>query len=1242
MRLSVDDSSDLSFVVSSYSAKCTSAKTLSSRLKNLLTPCKESSDLRSLLDYFLPYAIDRKLKALHRKIESLSKYGNRDSILSVSWLENRTRVPYDDNDDNDDEICTSREDFPDIAHQADEGYNRDIVPEMSDNRPAFDILSNALSDRFVNRHIGISNVSSGRQSIHRTRSEILVRRMPRNLGSFQSVDNTIVSSSLSNRGSFVNSNGYKSSELSYKSSSRNSFTHSDSFEVEKTRSDISGIQMLGQLCTPDFIARGCTSKNLSTLNVELADVSRVSSISRIPLCIDISEADRAMYASLCRILRGMLLFVDESVNHELHWLDTFDKTIEEVVSLLEQIVSDGTVMMKSLKDMLKNYSSTYTASVTAYEKALYRFQKFEKSLELALNSRASGSSVSCDAVNCEYSECSSGNSEFLLNRESNRGAMSRLLDNPKDFIRYTNYIEQMCLSHQMYDNWEKNRDYCARGYTEILTTYAEHYPKNVHGIEVECFEMLSRLPSVLLANISYKSKILASCLYYLSKFEHEGVIELHYSVNLESSNLKDRLQTSVVDCFECMRALSKKMAQLHYSQMDRYSRFSTRYPIKLCDVEINALLKPYYKYNKHMYTIWWSIYSTIATVFPKSVAASRKVRGTVNPVMGVFVEIKMPSGFLQSILKHFEDLLEASSTDVLTLCSSSISTCASVMNWFDFVGSLARENKLNPDQLIGAFQSLQRTISEFDSNSASVEMFDADTLNKTNPEDAHPLVNLVASVDVCVPSSTMTTMLSSIEFMAESLVDYEESDHNFRFSCGEKLHILYSGNTPLWYGHTISGINRWFPAKYVRPLHDIGISLFRRADLESYTSLDCHRIGDGDTTNVGVNGRTGNITLTSKSTLKQALMLSKLGLDGRVVHEFKCSLCRKIILRGTLYLTETHLGFISSFNDATLFGPQTTVTVPMEDIASCHLTSSKTLSFYVRVVLRSGEEHTFYSVRHARKIRDAVAEMAQLDVNPREDSATPNVVIGSINMSVELRDSFGIMEPLSKSLPPVTLHISLKDYFNSCLSDNVNPGSRLADTRLQQNAFDFRGDLEPVVFDWSQDGVFVQHRQITYSFRLKEGKYSSLLTRHVCGKAREELKYALVDRTHLIYESANYTSDIPYSNYFYTLMRITATSVSPESTVVKAEYDVKFTKSTLLSSVISNEASERLASSASMLLYPSNVDTDPTESDSLKHSAKSGSYQSTVATGASRTMQSFTWLCIAFLLIYTGLLSGWR
>jgi hypothetical protein len=54
----------------------------------------------------------------------------------------------------------------------------------------------------------------------------------------------------------------------------------------------------------------------------------------------------------------------------------------------------------------------------------------------------------------------------------------------------------------------------------------------------------------------------------------------------------------------------------------------------------------------------------------------------------------------------------------------------------------------------------------------------------------------------------------------------------------------------------------------------------------------------------------------------------KFGLDEPVLEHYTCALDKKILLKGTLYLTETHVAFYSRHNDKTVFNGSTKFILP--------------------------------------------------------------------------------------------------------------------------------------------------------------------------------------------------------------------------------------------------------------------------------------------------------------------------
>ncbi|CDR94471.1 hypothetical protein, conserved [Babesia bigemina] len=1235
MRLSASGSGDFAFLASAYSDKSSSSKVVASRLRSVLTPCKDATALEGLLDYFGPYVIDNTLRGLLSRINNSQK-SHRDSILNVTWLADSGVAPEHASQGS----LTSVDDLG-ISDASPPGEDETFASQSVLSDDSDEPIVPAL-DRSVDRVVLVEPGVVPRRALSRFQSEFLLEQLnPVLLRSYRGANR--VARGNDSRGdyttNFFSKYGSFEGAVVVHSSTRDSRS---SNSLGSARSVASGIEFLGQLCTPELFSQVCSVKEGGALvgRCEEDTFSNDSIIAMASLNDDLSDEDRALFAPLCRMIRYMLFFVVDSANHELQWLRSFDAVVTDVVTALDRVVSDSAGMSKTIKNKLREYNAEYTSTVAAYDKALAKFQKLEKALESSCVSRSfTGVPDPASSFYCTFEACHSHEPTFLETRKAHWGTVRDLLSSRKDFVRYTNYIEQMCLTHSLRDNLINGRETYMHGLTSVLSMFANHYPWDVFAVEALCAEKITGVSSRLLAGAFTKSRSLGLCEDTLIKVPCDGTVELRFSLNVESASMKDTLHSVVVDSFDSMRTLSKKLSQLHRSQMERFSRFTSRYPLKLCGTDLVAMFKSYNKYHKHLSTQWLSFSSTVGAVFPKHVSNLRRAKEHSQPVLGEFLELKMPLRLFGAILHHFRLICDTAIAHSLKVCSEAMVVCGSSLEWPSVVTALAASGNMDAQQLQEAIEELQSddccTTDDLDQTTCGAE----DAKTAVNPpisgkERDEPVVELQGEIAPCESSIAASKLLSVNEMLAEALVDYEEPNYDFRFKCGDAIHVLIAGNTPLWFGHASAGVNRWFPAKFVQVLWERDVPLFRRADLECETHLDVYRVYKGED-NQAVRRQDTGITLTSKSTLKQAMLLSKLGLDGKVLHEFKCALCRKIVLSGTLYLTKTHLGFVSNFNDATLFGMQTTLTVPLCEILECDLNSPRSISFYVRILLRNGDSHMFHSVINARRIRDVILETIQeKDV----DEPTAQFAEDAECYSESLKSMFGGLAPLSKSAPSTQLEMSLQDFFVKTMRDNVTPGSIIADTRLSHNAFDFSGTLEPVDFDWHAGGVQFRERRVCYSFRLKETKYTALLVRNSCGKAREELKYALVNKTKLLYESATYTSDIPYSKYFYTLLRITATAVSPTSIIVKAEYDVKFVKSTMFSSVISAEAYDRLANSAKLVLTAGDQSPVKLVSACDEETAVSPRKSEFINNG----IRSLMCICVLFLGIYTSLLSGWR
>ncbi|GBE60355.1 GRAM domain-containing protein [Babesia ovata] len=1235
MPLSVSGSGDLSFLASAYSEKSSSSKVLASRLRSILTPCKDATALEGLLDYFGPYVIDSTLKGLQSRINNSQK-SHRDSIVNVTWLTDTGIPPEDASDGSWTSVDDGGTSDVNLTGEDEMLTLHSVLSEDSE-----DFITPAL-EHHVDRAVIVEPGVVSRRALSRFQSEFLIEQLNpvllrnyRGANRFASDNDSsgeFAANFLPKYGSFEGGDVVNCS------------THDTpaSKSLGSARSAASGIEILGQLCTPDLFVKGCGVREGAAFVGRYLDdeFSNDPATTTASLNDDLSDEDRALFSPLCRALRCMLLFVVDSANHELQWLRSFDVVVTDIVTVLDKVVSDSAGMSKNMKNKLREYNAEYISTLASYDKAVAKFQKLEKALESSCSGRSfTGVPDPAAPFYCTFEGCPSREPSFLETRQAHWGTVRDLLSSRKDFVRYTNYVEQMCLTHSLRDNLIKGRETYVHGLTSVLSMFANHYPRDIFAVEALCTERITGVSSRLLAGAFSKSRILNLCTDSFGKVPSDGTVDLRFSVNVESTSMKDALHSVVVDAFDCMRTLSKKLSQLHRFQMERFSRFTSRYPLKLCGADLVAMFKSYYRYHKQMSTLWLSFYSTVGAVFPRNGSNFRRSKDNSQPVLGEFLEVKMPLSLLSDILSQFGVICDTASEHTLKVCSDATVVCGSSLEWHRVVEALAASGNMEPDQLQAAIEHLQPdacSVDEVDqSDSGSEPDKTAEKAPSRSKESSGTLLELQGEIAPCESSTATSKLLSVNEMLAEALVDYEEPNHNFSFKCGDAIHVRIAGNTPLWYGHTASGVNRWFPAKFVQVLWERDVPLFRRADLECETHLDMYRVYPGEDDSHSVARQDTGITLTSKSTLKQAMMLSKLGLEGKVLHEFKCSLCRKIVLSGTLYLTKTHLGFISNFNDATLFGTQTTLTVPLSDILECDLNSPKPIAFYVRILLRNGDSHMFHSVINARRIRDAILEANQAK-DPEEQAAQS--AADSDGYSESLKNMFGGLAPLSKSAPPTQLGMSLQDFFVRTMKDNVTPGSIIADTRLSQNAFDFSGTLEPVDFDWHAGGVQFRERRVCYSFKLKDTKYTALLVRNSCGKVREELKYALVNKTQLIYESATYTSDIPYSKYFYTLFRITATTTSPSTIIVKAEYDVKFVKSTMFASVISAEAYDRLANSARLVLMAG--DQAPTQLVATGKELAPVSPRKSEA--INNGVRSLMCICVLFLGIYTSLLSGWK
>lgn len=1252
MKLSVNGSSNLFFLPAAYDESYFTTKALAGRLRGLLIPCKEAYVLEALVEFPGPYLIDGKLQSIKSKIKDGGRNPNCSSILSVCWS----------NDNPVDGIASLQRVSPRETYINSTGASR--FGEVAND--AFDTSSLARRD-YRNSHSSRTTNDAVRTYLNNNASSIDSTQLHMDISAsldYPHHEQNISHKSISDLGYRGFERGRASKVFSTVSSILETPLESDRDDQSEPLSFSTIHSLSPGLKSPRrFSFEDLRSKEFPTRNDTTVDEahsqyrSETTFIQRHFNNHEITDSNRGALVSMCNLLRRMLMFVVDASSHELGARKLFDGVILEGIQLLEGIASEAFNLKKSSKEHLKRYTICYMESLKEYERASAKFMKLEKALEGAFmgrwNSGAERVTKSLE-LGCKFESCHCNDPSYKKHRINNGGIVKDLLSNSKDFILYTNYVEQLCISGYLHDSLIKNREKFTKDLTGVFSTFMEHYPTSVFSPETEFLSKISSVSSTLLKGSYYRAECMKKCYLAAINIPEEGVMDLRFSVNVRPTALIERLHATIVETFETMRTIAKKLARFHLSQADRFERYISRSPCMFCNVDLNILWRAYKKYHKHLHNIWWSMSSTIHTVFPKTPATLRRFKDLQQPVLGEFREVKLPLNLFNTVLRQFEAVIRTSKEHSFNVCTASIQLCSERQSWSDFLFSLAINNKIDHSQLqniahhIQQSKGIQRNIC-LSFPSEGDETASVDTSKAADRREA--LIDLIEPVQTCEISKVLRKLLYVTEGMAEALADYNEYGYNFGFKKGEAIHVCIVGNTPLWFGHTASGVDRWFPAKYVKLKEDAGMSLFRVADIECDTYLDGYKISD-NAESQQTNKQDKVFTLSSKALLKQSLVLSKLGLQGKVEYEFKCSICRKIVLRGTLYLTKTHLGFISSFNDVTLFGNETTLTIPMKDIVLCELTSGKRISFYVRIKLRNGDNHVLHTVTSARRIRDAINELAGIEECESQEIVSADSIDSSVCMST-LKEFFGVIEPLSKEAPSITLQISLKDFFIRNLSDNITEGCLIADSRLSQNATDFSGNLEPVEFDWNRGGIQFHRRVINYSFTLKEGKFTSLIPRHTCGKAREEIKYALVNQSQVVYESTNYVSEVPYAKYFYTVIRITATALSSTRTVVKAEYDVKFVKSTMFASVITAEACDRLLNSVHIICADASTEGEPQEqrnnktqqmpveqktSESPINSMGYGLHVVPVLPPVS--LKSFICLCLILVITYTNLMSN--
>ncbi|KAK2195707.1 bifunctional GRAM domain/VASt domain/PH-like domain superfamily/SH3 domain/SH3-like domain superfamily [Babesia duncani] len=915
--------------------------------------------------------------------------------------------------------------------------------------------------------------------------------------------------------------------------------------------------------------------------------------------------DAMSWKLLCQCQRGFLHFILKTLDMEISGVNYFTESTRQVSTQLQSMIENAEAMSQTLREQLKSYSGSFLFSVSEYKQSCAKFVKLKKGVE---NAALKCSTRLVENVpitrRCSYEGCGGVNADNVAFHQA-------FTSDPADFIRWTNYVEQLCLTDHKFNNLCKKEEAYIGNLTSVFRKFCHEYPRQIYSVQISCLEKLAKFPSVVLG--FYLE--LAECLYqilpiFVSFAKLRDVWDLssfNLSCNNSCSSFQVLLINSALGIFSLVRDLVRKLSKFYEARHVQLQ--SCLSDATLAGSSLNEFWIALSDHYRIMYESWSSVYGYILELFINTDTRNNPTLFTrrfsndfssyrFNPGLkqDTMDNIVIPIDYFDRLSSILESLVTDGIQSGFMMGSTMLRACSKMSTWEENVARIATSCHIDRTDLLESILNVNKTntffLTQVDSVGLDIkahhfDSYDLESDNYTDAENKAEFVKVNAEHKTRVISLNRTfnalemykdnlaQLRDGSQLFAKALVDYSEHGTNFQFKRGDVIHVKIAGGTCLWYGHSSNGIYRWFPAKFVE-IMDNEPKWYRKADLEVSTYLDKYA-------NVALEARkVAPLALSSKSELKQSFVLAKLGLEGRVEHEFRCALCRRIVLRGSLYISKTHIGFISSFNDSTIFGQQTTWITSLDDIADCYNTAGGgRFSFYFKIVLKNSQEHTFHSMMHARRICETIRAVAKLKASEKKFAQLETVELDGENWQRQLEDIFGLLDFPAPSCQN-EVDMPLEEYFNMALRDNVGPDCAIARTRHGQHAFDFQGDVDPVDFDWSNaDEIQIVRRELSY--KLKDKRFTVLVSRFAQACATESLIYALVKGRELVYQSSCRMKNIPYANYFYTVIRITATAISEGKTHVKAQHKVVLVRNTLFSSIIRSEASERLDGSAAMV-----------------------------------------------------------
>eukprot|EP00922_Rhytidocystis_sp_ex-Travisia-forbesii_P056550 GHVS01083693.1.p1 GENE.GHVS01083693.1~~GHVS01083693.1.p1 ORF type:complete len:855 (+),score=43.01 GHVS01083693.1:123-2687(+) len=362
----------------------------------------------------------------------------------------------------------------------------------------------------------------------------------------------------------------------------------------------------------------------------------------------------------------------------------------------------------------------------------------------------------------------------------------------------------------------------------------------------------------------------------------------------------------------------------------------------------------------------------------------------------------------------------------------------------------------------------------------------------------------------------------------------------------------------------------------------------------------------------------------------------RFGLTENVLKSYRCALSRTILLDGRLYVSQNLVGFYSQFNDTALFGGDTTVLLSLREVVDIR---KKVIGVFfdnsIEIELEDGTIYFFATFANRDKVYQLITDLCDAQKKMNEAGTAPScdidgAVRGVPEASMDASDSAqgqsspaiapkraSVLTKLQATAPapyetelfdeifdtPVAFqdsswrpspttplkhqeagliwNVAIAEVFRAVF-DNFqlpsNPYSRILEAHNAEvfGATPQWAPSPPPPFGTGELQQRQSCRELSFEMDLKQTALTRFLRFPSRRSASEKFSLHILSERCFVVESWLQLSGMPLSDCFCTRSRFKATALSETDTQLDGEFEVEFSKNTVMAGKIESEAMSHL------------------------------------------------------------------